>query len=47
MTASGRLLAWDPVAQKEAWHVDMPDPKSGGTLATAGNLVSRDAQTEG
>jgi quinohemoprotein ethanol dehydrogenase len=37
--SSGRLLAWDPVAQKEAWHVDMPDPKSGGTLATAGNLV--------
>jgi len=37
--SSGVLLAWDPVAQKEAWHVDMPDPKSGGTLATAGNLV--------
>jgi len=39
LKSSGRLLAWDPVAQKEAWHVDMPDPKSGGTLATAGNLV--------
>jgi quinohemoprotein ethanol dehydrogenase len=39
MKPSGRLVAWDPVAQKEAWHVDMPDPKSGGTLATAGNLV--------
>ena len=39
MKSSGRLLAWDPVAQKEAWHVDMPDPKSGGTLATAGDLV--------
>ncbi|HXC77738.1 MAG TPA: PQQ-dependent dehydrogenase, methanol/ethanol family [Candidatus Acidoferrum sp.] len=39
MKSSGRLLAWDPVAQKEVWHVDMPDPKSGGTLATAGNLV--------
>ncbi len=39
MKSSGELLAWDPVAQKEAWHVDMPDPKSGGTLATAGNLV--------
>jgi quinohemoprotein ethanol dehydrogenase len=36
---AGRLVAWDPVAQKEAWHVDLPDPKSGGTLATAGNLV--------
>jgi quinohemoprotein ethanol dehydrogenase len=39
MKSSGRLLAWDPVTQKEVWHVDMPDPKSGGTLATAGNLV--------
>jgi len=39
MKATGELLAWDPVAQKEAWHVDLPDPKSGGTLATAGNLV--------
>src|SRR6202166_678834 len=39
MKSTGRLLAWDPVAQKEAWHVDLPDPKSGGTLATAGNLV--------
>jgi quinohemoprotein ethanol dehydrogenase len=36
---AGRLVAWDPVAQKEAWHVDLPDPKSGGTLSTAGNLV--------
>jgi quinohemoprotein ethanol dehydrogenase len=39
MKTTGMLLAWDPVAQKEAWHVDLPDPKSGGTLATAGNLV--------
>ena len=39
LKSTGRLVAWDPVAQKEAWHVDMPDPKSGGTLATAGNLV--------
>jgi quinohemoprotein ethanol dehydrogenase len=39
MRESGKLVAWDPVAQKEAWHVDLPDPKSGGTLATAGNLV--------
>jgi quinohemoprotein ethanol dehydrogenase len=35
----GRLLAWDPVAQKEAWHVDYPAPWNGGTLTTAGNLV--------
>jgi quinohemoprotein ethanol dehydrogenase len=39
LKSSGRLLAWDPVNQKEAWHVDMPDPKSGGTLSTGGNLV--------
>jgi quinohemoprotein ethanol dehydrogenase len=39
MTVSGKLLAWDPVVQREAWHVDLPDPKNGGTLATAGNLV--------
>ncbi|MBR0693175.1 PQQ-dependent dehydrogenase, methanol/ethanol family [Bradyrhizobium lablabi] len=35
----GRLLAWDPVKQKEAWHVDDPSPWNGGTLTTAGNLV--------
>jgi quinohemoprotein ethanol dehydrogenase len=39
MQSTGRLVAWDPVAQREAWHADLPDPKSGGTLATAGNLV--------
>jgi quinohemoprotein ethanol dehydrogenase len=39
MVSTGRLVAWDPVAQKEVWHADLPDPKSGGTLATAGNLV--------
>lgn len=35
----GRLVAWDPIAQREAWSVEQPAPKSGGTLATAGNLV--------
>ncbi len=35
----GKLVAWDPGAQREAWHVDLPDPGSGGTLSTAGNLV--------
>ncbi|MBN8832240.1 MAG: PQQ-dependent dehydrogenase, methanol/ethanol family [Sphingomonadales bacterium] len=35
----GYLLAWDPVAQKEAWRVPYSLPGSGGTLATAGNLV--------
>jgi quinohemoprotein ethanol dehydrogenase len=39
MAPKGRLLAWDPVNQKEGWHVDLPNPKNGGTLATAGNLV--------
>jgi len=35
----GRLLAWDPVAQKPAWSVEYQGPANGGTLATAGNLV--------
>ncbi len=35
----GRLLAWDPVTQKEAWRVEHISPWNGGTLATAGNLV--------
>lgn len=35
----GRLLAWDPVKQKEAWRVEHKGPWNGGTLATAGNLV--------
>src|SRR5271165_261356 len=39
MLPSGRLVAWDPVAQREKWHVDLPVPKGGGTLTTAGNLV--------
>jgi quinohemoprotein ethanol dehydrogenase len=37
--AFGRLLAWDPVAQKEAWRIEYPAPWNGGTLTTAGNLV--------
>jgi PQQ-dependent dehydrogenase (methanol/ethanol family) len=35
----GRLLAWDPVKQQEAWRVEYQGPWNGGTLATAGNLV--------
>jgi quinohemoprotein ethanol dehydrogenase len=35
----GRLLAWDPVQQKEAWRVEHRGPWNGGTLSTAGNLV--------
>jgi quinohemoprotein ethanol dehydrogenase len=35
----GRLIAWDPVKQKEAWHAEYVAPWNGGTLTTAGNLV--------
>jgi PQQ-dependent dehydrogenase (methanol/ethanol family) len=38
-----RLLAWDPVQQKEVWRVDRDDIWNGGTLATAGNLVFQGA----
>src|SRR5260370_23038158 len=34
MVSTGRLVAWHTVAQHEAWHADLPDPKSGGTLTT-------------
>ncbi len=37
--ASGHLLAWDPVRQREAWRVPHGLPWNGGTLTTAGNLV--------
>jgi len=35
----GRLLAWDPVQQREVWRVEHSGPWNGGTLSTAGNLV--------
>jgi quinohemoprotein ethanol dehydrogenase len=35
----GRLIAWDPVQQKEAWRAEYVAPWNGGTLTTAGNLV--------
>jgi quinohemoprotein ethanol dehydrogenase len=35
----GHLVAWNPVKQAEAWHVDRPGPVNSGTLSTAGNLV--------
>jgi quinohemoprotein ethanol dehydrogenase len=38
-SAFGRLLAWDPVHQKEVWRVEHVSPWNGGTLTTAGNLV--------
>ncbi len=37
--ASGYLIAWDPVAQREVWRVHHKAPWNGGTLATAGGLV--------
>jgi PQQ-dependent dehydrogenase (methanol/ethanol family) len=37
--AGGRLIAWDPIAQTERWHVDYPIVQNGGVLTTAGNLV--------
>jgi PQQ-dependent dehydrogenase (methanol/ethanol family) len=36
---SAALLAWDPVAQREAWRVNYARAGNGGTLVTAGNLV--------
>jgi len=35
----GRLTAWDPVKQQEAWRYEHVSPWNGGTLSTAGNLV--------
>ncbi|MCJ2189103.1 PQQ-dependent dehydrogenase, methanol/ethanol family [Novosphingobium beihaiensis] len=35
----GRLVAWDPVAQKEVWSVRHSAVQNGGVLATAGGLV--------
>ncbi len=35
----GRLIAWDPVAKKEAWRLEHVSPWNGGTLTSAGNLV--------
>jgi alcohol dehydrogenase (cytochrome c)/quinohemoprotein ethanol dehydrogenase len=38
-TVKGKLVAWDPVRQKQAWTVERPGPWNGGVLSTAGNLV--------
>ena len=35
----GRLLAWDPVKNEEAFVVEHPGPWNGGVLATAGGLI--------
>lgn len=36
---TNRLLAWDPVRQREAWSAPLQGRKNGGLLSTAGNLV--------
>lgn len=36
---AGRLVAWDPVEQKEVWRVEHSGAWNGGALSTAGNLV--------
>ncbi|MGB9336194.1 MAG: PQQ-dependent dehydrogenase, methanol/ethanol family [Candidatus Acidiferrales bacterium] len=38
-SVGGRLVAWDPIQQKEAWSIKRPEPWNGGVLSTAGNLV--------
>jgi len=36
---TGRLVAWDPVAQRERWSVAQPNLWNGGVLSTGGRLV--------
>jgi PQQ-dependent dehydrogenase (methanol/ethanol family) len=39
----GRLVAWDPVARKARWSVELPSFWNAGVLATAGGLVFQGA----
>jgi quinohemoprotein ethanol dehydrogenase len=39
LDGTGRLLAWDPVAQKARWSVPRNEMWNGGTLVTSGGLV--------
>jgi quinohemoprotein ethanol dehydrogenase len=41
--ANARLIAWNPVTQREAWHVPHDYTGNGGVLATAGGLVFQSA----
>ena len=41
----GRLIAWDPIAQRERWSVQHSGPWNGGVLATAGGLVFQGSAT--
>lgn len=34
-----RLVAWDPVKQREKWRIDTPGIATGGAIATGGDLV--------
>jgi quinohemoprotein ethanol dehydrogenase len=43
---TGALVAWDPVARKEAWRVPYRGPWNGGVLSTAGGLVFQGTATE-
>ena len=38
-TSSGRLIAWDPIAQKEVWGVDQIGIYNGGLLSTTTGLL--------
>jgi quinohemoprotein ethanol dehydrogenase len=42
---NARLIAWNPVTQKEAWSVPHGFAGNGGVLATAGGLVFQSAAT--
>lgn len=45
MTQSGRLVAWNPVTQEEAWGIDQVGIYNGGLLSTStGLLMQGDAQ---
>ena len=38
-SVGGRLIAWDPVRQREVWRVEREGAANGGVLSTAGGLV--------
>ncbi|MBF8300320.1 MAG: PQQ-dependent dehydrogenase, methanol/ethanol family, partial [Acidobacteria bacterium] len=38
-SVGGRLIAWDPVRQREVWSVEREGAANGGALSTAGGLV--------
>jgi len=37
--ATSRLVAWNPVTQKQAWSIPQPGVFNGGVLSTGGNLI--------